>query len=165
MGFFREEYWSGLPCINHTPINFFFKETVLSLKHPPKFMSQMSHAFRDTTVKETGPQKNWLNIVPKDLPKARLMTGLGTEPWLKKRYLWVPPDTNPEASSEGPAAIEKGVRRERWQAEGFWKSLGRAQHWARPGALRGAATVGEMLCVSSCQSGPALDREDELATP
>ena len=56
------------------------------------------------------------------------MTGLGTEPWLKKRYLWVPLDTNPEASSEGPVAIEKGVQRERWQAEGFCKSLGRAQH-------------------------------------
>ena len=91
-------------------------------------MSQMSYAFRDTTVKKTGTQKNRLNIVPKDVPKAGLMTGLWTEPWVKKRYLWVPFDTHPDASSEGPAAIEKGVQRERWQAESFCKSLGRAQH-------------------------------------
>ena len=92
-----------------------------------------------------------LKIVPKDVPKAGLMTGLGTEPWLKKRYLWILLDTNPEVSLEGPAVIEKGCRGRGGRLEASVRAWGELRTELVLGLSEELQLSEKMLCLSSCQ--------------
>ena len=150
---------------------FFLKKQLFVFEASSKVHVPDEPWFQRHNCEENRASKKYVENCPQGCPQSRTHDRTGdrtlAEEEISVDITW----HKPRGFFRRPCGDRERVPRERRQAGGFRKSLGRAQDWARPGALRGVATVRKdalfifLSVLQHLSLGSALDRADELASP